>query len=508
MRLLLCLVSCILALTVSARAKELQYLTYQPTGDALFDRYALAVLGRYEAAANLNERYAHALVGHFQLEHMRDDPQALGRELYVRLEQISDAEWAGIESTLNPTGDGEGLALNPAAVPLDVLRSWEQEFGQDPRYWQLLAFAAGADSFSGYSRDYFGFYPSDWEPLIAAIERGGADAATVLALQSVLAFAASDFVTQRLALQRSWRLEHCASATAARSGGMETPADYSTYYTADELAQFRQQAVQVLARAGVQTELELYNLAVKLSPDWAQIYYTRAAYYGEQGLFDLALADLEAGNAAPVNRSLLPFPLSVVYAQVVTAEATGSGNRLLLGLLLLGRGTLLMTTHGAYFTHPERHAQFELLTIDRKLLLLDGVHRQMLRQLEADTDFVMGAHFGFIRLRRFLEDVQVLIGPRLAAESRDALTEHVKRVKALEAILRAETQRIDAQWPMDELSEAYPLTAVEYLAQLNPIYENYQRMAEAHYLTQREFVEPMRLELAQFDLLSLKIAPR
>jgi hypothetical protein len=203
------------------------------TGDTLFDRYALAVDQRIEATT---------------------------------VEQIAEVKYA-------------------AAVPDTTLAAWENEFGADPRYWELRYFCAaaakpGAALAPGFSA------PADF--LKEARKRGVASANTLMLLYPEM--------------QREYNSQLDKQP--------ETDA---------ELAQ----SIAVMQHAE-KDELELLDAAIALGANEAWPYYARAMYWFDLGEEDRGIAELEAGNAAPINVLPRPWPLPYIAEAVCKSRPPGS----------------------------------------------------------------------------------------------------------------------------------------------------------------------------------------
>jgi hypothetical protein len=203
------------------------------TGDALFDRYALEVDKRIEATT---------------------------------VEQIAEVKYA-------------------AAVPDSTLAAWENEFGADPRYWELRYFCAAAAKPGAVLAPGFSA-PADF--LKEARRRGAATANTLLLLDPEL------------------RREYNSQLDKQP----ETDA---------ELAQ----SIATMQRAE-KDELELLDAAVALGANEAWPYYTRAMYWFDLGEEDRGIAELEAGNAAPINVLPRPWPLPDIAGAVCKSAVPGS----------------------------------------------------------------------------------------------------------------------------------------------------------------------------------------
>jgi hypothetical protein len=216
-------------------------------------------------------------------------PVPTGDALYDKLALAVDRQMSG--ARWFETG---GYPLQPV-VPDAVLAEWEPEFGADPRYWELRYFCAAcmyldAPELAGFNT------PSEF--LVEAVRRGIATQNTILMLA-----VAGD-------------AESCIAAlpllglTPARLPGTDgsMPSD-------PEAARMRSEE---------QAQLALHNVAIAMDPQQAWAYYARADYWYGLGEQELGLADLKAGNAAPVYAYIAPWPESVVLQAPLAANPPGS----------------------------------------------------------------------------------------------------------------------------------------------------------------------------------------
>ena len=132
MKLIALTLALIFMAPVAVRA-ELQWLEFSPTGDPLFDRYALLVLERHEEMARWQETFTSEVIKYYQLP--TADSDTLRAELDRVTESMSDEDWSKIEEKLKSAG--LEADRNHSLLPEDV-KGWESEFGNDPRYWQLV----------------------------------------------------------------------------------------------------------------------------------------------------------------------------------------------------------------------------------------------------------------------------------------------------------------------------------------------------------------------------------
>ncbi|MCH7472978.1 hypothetical protein IIA79_08515 [bacterium] len=239
-----------------------------PTGDSLFDRYAL--------------------------------------EVEARIAELEDG--------------GEVMQIRTcAALHDELLAGWENEFGDDARYWELRYLCAWSnaekDNFS--SNDFTA--PADI--LREARRRGVTTANTLLILSREL---------REEYEARFEELPDPRSNPEFKLWGWKVNVEMSPRKVLDP--EVVEQLLN-LHKSYETEELELLNEAMVIGPDEAWPYYLRALYWFELGEHDLAIADLEAGNAAPVNVYPRPFPVPFVV-EALTAKAP-AGSAAVSGAILL-----------------------------------------------------------------------------------------------------------------------------------------------------------------------------
>jgi hypothetical protein len=175
---------------------------------------------------------------------------------------------------------------NPvAAIPDAELSTWEPEFGGDPRYWELRYFCAKGSEQAQLS----GGFTTPSQLLTEAVQRGIATSNTLLLLACC-----SD--------TGSWNLPPDMLQSSEQIGAPASDPD---------IAQMQLEE---------QAQLAVLNAAVKLDPRQAWGYYERAMYWFGLGDQARGLADLQEGNAAPVEADPCPWPL----AEIANAPAETS----------------------------------------------------------------------------------------------------------------------------------------------------------------------------------------
>jgi hypothetical protein len=247
------------------RSNAADDLTAPPvaTGDALFDRYALAVDAQINAAS-VNKNMS----------------QALSRAA------LSDTE----------------------------LAQWEGEFGKDPRYWELRYLCAkGGKAQTPLAAGFNA--PSDF--LDEARKRGAATANTLLVRYTELreAHAAELKPFEREAQRQAANLAG-KTGDPASAAGANAPISAAPVYDDPK-------AVAIEKRQRVE-QLALLNAAVGAGPGEAWPRYMRACYWFEQGEQAKGLDDLAAGNAAPVVTIPQPWPMGLIQASPGQPAPAGS----------------------------------------------------------------------------------------------------------------------------------------------------------------------------------------
>lgn len=235
-------------------------------------------------------------------------PLATGDALFDRYAAALDARitaWG-----MQPTAEITAVA----ALPDTILAGWQREFGADPRYWELRYLCAVTGAPETALADGFSA-PVDF--LAQVRTRGLASANSLLLLYNEL------------------HAVHAAQLTPPADtapGAVDLSAEMQRYE---------------------QEELELLDAAVAAGPLEAWPYYIRGWYWLELGEQDRGLADLAAGNAAPINAFPRPWPLAYVAQSALQSAAPGGeavcGAIALLGMrypqdnFMLAKGLMLDT---------------------------------------------------------------------------------------------------------------------------------------------------------------------
>jgi hypothetical protein len=225
-------------------------------------------------------------------EYSQDLLEALGVMLLVKPEDRKDM-LDFIQDGTEASGDLPYLQAKPELpprVPDSVLAALEQQFGQDPRYWQLRYWNAW--QYNDHSEQ------GDADPLRFLREgakRGAEDAATAWLL-----------------LEDD--LQHPPAEDAKLLGGPAS--DHPTQ--AEALAN-----AQALEREHRRQMLLLDDFVAKY-PAESLGWYVRAQQKEDYGDTQGCLGDLRSGNAAANNRVPLPFPLSFVSERTAAGQPVGS----------------------------------------------------------------------------------------------------------------------------------------------------------------------------------------
>jgi len=217
---------------------------FTPTGDALFDKYARAVIKR----------------------------QAW---------RLFMSNWDSVLTT----------------VDASTLREWENEFGDDPRYW-LLCYSCATDCDPAQGVEYVDQGLSEkYYYLDQAIQRGCADV-------NVLYFAFSEHSD----LWWSLIWEDYSSSEHPVAWKDLTPLQRDARFNSlcgDEIASWLERMIEA-------------------APDESYPYYMRARYHFVKDDFEQALRDFEAGNTAAINRIPSSFPASLIRENTDAEERMGS----------------------------------------------------------------------------------------------------------------------------------------------------------------------------------------
>jgi len=197
-----------------------------------------------------------------------------------------------VDKRLNTSG-----SANAADVPEDVLATWEADFGNDPRYWELRYFCAsgiGRPTTAGgaSAEDSLTAHKRRVDFLLDAQRRGVASCNTMLLLY------------------REVRGEHNEQLDMAG-----IPSDAEPQQQVDALA---------LMRRFEDEEVAFLNDVIERWPDYAWAYYDRAMYWFELGEEQRGLSDLAAGNVAPNLRLPQPWPYQYVVDGIHKGAIPGS----------------------------------------------------------------------------------------------------------------------------------------------------------------------------------------
>lgn len=288
----------------------------QPSGDALFDAYSALIAAKWPECRAVYSEYIDYLIEWHKFGNLRGEPEKLRAALQRASEEgmplsVKNRElWARLQR-----------AMEPELLPVAELRALEPAFGGDPRYWQLLHWAARQQRLDP-EVDAWHFPLEAYSVLLEARSRGAVDGATLLLLAPLIEAAQPGWATQRFELQGEVLGRMAREAQQARKqGGREIPPPKR-----HEQAFFDEQAAGAQALAA-QLSLDmagLYQAAVEASPDWAQIHYQQALMLHRAGHNLDAFKALTRGNEAARKRLLKPYPQSIVRELALRGELAGS----------------------------------------------------------------------------------------------------------------------------------------------------------------------------------------
>lgn len=250
-------------------------LAYTPTGDALWDTYAQALLE--------------------QLPSIRAD--------------------FGLEST------------EAAILPDKLLASWEADFGDDQRYWQLrfwnkvsLDNKATFQTWEPY--DMFDFLEAEEfiNPAFGTLRKiSPPDSVSFLIRGKELG--ATDWASEFYLFQfLKWRLEYIEENLEP---GNQIEDEYF------DIPEFENETA--IAKWFAERKLALSNELVAGFPDDSWAWYHRARLQFDADNWESGLADLRQGNQAKFNRNPICFPMS--YIAENTGEKPHAGNRIAAGIV-------------------------------------------------------------------------------------------------------------------------------------------------------------------------------
>jgi len=253
----------------------------EPTGDALFDTYAEAVAQRFADAAA--------------------DPVASLR--------------AGIE---------------PCVLPLATVEAWNDRFGGDPSYWQLVYICGIASASERAEREALAQYPVGADDAGRPIEEARNARAEELRMaylrqcypdfRQVITMLPPDADSYVL-LYNIERQSHSAWLDQQSATDVAFAAKHLTPEQTEEL---RRELLVAHDEQLMKNELADLTTAISAAPQQAWPYYERAMLHFSNGDMDLAIADLERGNAAPELHYPMFFPYSFLYERLDRGEYSGS----------------------------------------------------------------------------------------------------------------------------------------------------------------------------------------
>jgi hypothetical protein len=494
-----------------------------PTGDALFDAYAARVALRLERTARKYDDYVERLIEHFQLEHLRGDPSALGAVLQEAVE-------FGADVRRFYEGDFSTEVQQAHLLPADIARGLAGEFGHDPRYWQLLYWLAyWRRDYSAFEENSLRLRPGQFAPLLEAQQRGCADGLTLLLLRELFRAAHADYPEQQLETKHRMeaerdpetRIAHMRSTIELLRGSPSTtprqleqleemlrqmesepPVDWKDPHW-DQLTLEVFTADQAAARELVESlgldEAGLHAAAAAASPQWAQVHYEQAGFLARQGEPAAAVAALAAGNAASVNRQLKVFPHSFALEAAQAGRIPGS-LALAFELQIYTAEVPLLST--VFSLRELIKAQPDLRA---KLAAATELARFMGRSALAEASAFLDMHTGFLSLQRVLTAVRDQLRAANAPAGALRLEAHIAALEQLQQhYLQLSQQRQELLFAKAEHSARnFPLSWAELQADQEPLFRREFEALAADRAFQETQVRPVVEPILALDLTTL-----
>jgi hypothetical protein len=326
-------------------------------------------------------------------------------------------------------------------VAEEVLEGWEAQFSPDPRYWQLRWWNAMLQQQVGLAEHV----ELGESPIRAIAPEGGADPVELLreGVRRGAADAATHWLLYRLAREKLDDLE-------ARVVGEEE-------LTAAEQALLPPEGLGERPSIWFEQRRDaLLDALVAATPGHSRPLYERAMWRFELGDWSGGIADLTAGNAAPHNTMLHPFPWSFVTARLnagadIGSEAAG-------GVVMLYSHSLIPLSN---FIRIKDHAKSQLVRLNLGAPLSEaGVWHTFACRLgsmegSSGVEWLVGTVVGKLLTRHLLVDM----GDSFSVEQRDALYSLNGRLQGMTGVVRtrlASTQELapylDAHLPAQGLS--------------------------------------------------------
>lgn len=342
---------------------------FQPTGDKLLDTYAKEVIHR-EAPRLFASSYQ---------VFTSDDP-------YV-----------------------EPKRPLPGYLEHEVFEGWEDNFGDDPRFWQLRYLRTWGDSLPEEFRDEYG---DKYDRLKVgfvdeAIEHNAVDADLLWLKWASVRSKWVDTIEEEMQAELAEGLD-------AKVLEVETP-DFKL----DNLEVER----RVIAKYGEEM-FGLLDQMIDSSPEVSFPYYRRGIANYCAGKMDAAMADFEAGNAAPRNEMPLCFPQQPMVDNGDIAEL--AGNDVLYGVLM---ESTMMNPRQNYIVWREVAKEIsEQAIINGDTQLLQEFHMFLCRTgMAKNVDTILQA-VSLKCIRYLLEPWLVGEGGNLSPEKRQALLKLDRRI--------------------------------------------------------------------------------
>ena len=276
-------------------------------------------------------------------------------------DELFDAYATAVDERIyayRPRSDDEFVVSECAILPDRVLDRWEGRFGDDPRYWELrylMRSEAGGDA------------------PVNPLADGQEPAASMVYLEQARSRGIATANTLLLLYEETVKANEAALDELADYEGAENAIVPSTTIELDESPAFTDEQlaeIVVLQHEQEAAELALLDEAVAAGPDEAWPYYMRALWYLSRGEYDLGLADLKAGNAAPVNVYPRPFPVTLIGDSLGTDQPAG-------GPVFCGTFQMAMVSYSMpnYIKFKERFKDADVMVkLGADLELLDALH--------------------------------------------------------------------------------------------------------------------------------------
>ena len=399
------------------------------------------------------------------------DYEPVGDELFDRT-----AQWVLKELKQQEAGD-LGMALMwllnpgphenmyPPAVDLTELLSWESEFGDDPRYWQLR-YRCTADIPGEIVNEYeaAGLDPRLYY-LEVAREEGHADAATLWVLWG--------------AYRELWIEEYLEGNTDEELKPWEL--------------EVHEQELVLMERHGAELTALLDEM-VSASPELSWPYYRRARHHYIMGNHAAALADLRRGNTAPDNEMPDVFPLSVVRRAIHHNQPLGN-ETLNGGLLELGMIDQLPN----FQAWKQVVREIAVADHQNQQEWLDETHWFACRFGDMEQAHSIQRIVGYLNVTALAEGCLAEYPQRYSVEQREALLEVLNKAGALKLELQQYRDMADSASDAFETTPLLTLVLSPWVHSCAADFRQVYDYLEWEYFDLDNGISDKYFELAQFD---------